>query len=60
MRARIETAYQCPSGSRYCGETTLSSTADLIGWVMPALTAASTRLMSTVSSTSAGLLAPSV
>ena len=37
MRARIETAYQCPSGSRYCGATTLSSTSDLIGWVMPAL-----------------------
>ena len=53
-------AYQCPSGSRYCGATTLSSSSDLIGWVMPARTASSSRLMSTVSSTSAGLLAPSV
>ena len=60
MRARIEMPYQWPSGSRYCGATTLSSASDLIGWVMPARTASSMRPMSTVKSTSAGLLVPSV
>src|SRR5262249_5883675 len=55
----LEIPYQCPSGSRYWGATILSSTSDLMGWVMPARTASSIRLISTVSSTSAGLLAPS-
>ena len=50
---------QWPSGSRYCAGTISSITTDLIGWVTPAFTASSMRPMSTVSSTSAGLLAPS-
>ena len=50
---------QWPFGSRYCGGTISSIIADLIGWVTPACTASSMRPMSTVSSTSAGLLAPS-
>src|SRR5262249_54343575 len=53
----MEMPYQCPSGSRYWGATILSSTSDLIGCVMPARTASSMRPISTVSSTSAGLLA---
>src|SRR5215813_14092251 len=52
-------AVPVPSGSRYWGATILSSTSDLIGCVMPARTASSMRPISTVSSTSAGLLAPS-
>src|SRR5262249_54849599 len=53
----MEMPYQCPSGSRYWGATTLSSASDLIGCVMPARTASSMRPISTVSSTSAGALA---
>src|SRR6516164_10199160 len=45
----MEIPYQCPSGSRYWGATILSSTSDLIGWVMPARTASSIRPISTVS-----------
>ena len=60
MRARMPTRGPVTLRIAIGAGTTSSTTLEFSGWVMPVCTASSSRLMSTVSSTSAGLLAPSV
>ena len=59
-RARLDTPNHVPSGSRSAAGTRLSSTGERIGRSTPAALARASRAASTVMSTSAGLLAPSL